>query len=37
LLRRHVATRSGLTTFGESLSDDEIRYLFGVVLSALQH
>jgi hypothetical protein len=26
-----VKTRKGLTTFGEGLSDDEIRYLHGVI------
>jgi hypothetical protein len=30
-----VKTRRGLTTFGEGLSDDEIRYLHGVVRTAL--
>ena len=30
-----VKTRKGLTTFGEGLSDDEIRYLHGVIERAL--
>jgi len=30
-----VKSRQGLTTFGEGLADDEIRYLHGVVARAL--
>jgi hypothetical protein len=30
-----LKTHDGLTTFGEALSDEEIRYLYGVVMNAL--
>jgi hypothetical protein len=30
-----VKTRTGLTTFGEGLSDEEIQYLHAIVLRAL--
>jgi hypothetical protein len=30
-----VKTRSGLTTFGQGLEDEEIRYLYSVVRRAL--